>query len=90
MSDPFLDSTRDLAGWLQEAGRRKPKAKRKPEAPPSASQRPSTQGFWLTREVQRTRWVPLFAIAALAYLQYFFADTFVQINSLPSVIVFVF
>ena len=87
MSDPFLDSTRNLARWLQEAGRRKAGPAAAVPAPPPERHRPR---FTLGRELRGTRWVPLLALAALAYLEYFFADTFVQINALPALVVFVF
>lgn len=87
MSEPFLDSTRNLARWLQEAGKRRTTGA---PAAQAAAPAPRERGFWLVRDLKRTRWLPLAALAVLAYLQYFYADAFLQINSLPSVLVFLF
>lgn len=87
MSDPFLDSTRNLARWLQEAGQRK--TDRPLQASPPIPQ-PRRRKFSLANEIRGTRWLPLAAVAALAYLQYFYVDAFLQINTLPALVVFRF
>jgi hypothetical protein len=87
MNEPFLDSTRNLARWLQEAGKRRTAGA---PAPQPAVPPPGRPGFSLITDLRRTRWLPLAALAALAYLQYFYADAFLQINSLPFVLVFLF
>jgi hypothetical protein len=87
MSDPFLDSTRNLARWLQEAGKRRAAGA---PAPQAAAPERGKPGFSFITDLKRTRWLPLAALAALAYLQYFYADAFLQINSLPLVLVFLF
>ena len=93
----------DLARWLQEAGRRR--VARKPEqALPEVIGAPAAEKAGLPaakaasapaeksslhRHFSHPRALILFAVAALAYLPYFFADVYVQISSLPCVIVFV-
>lgn len=87
MPDPnFQDQ--DLASWLEEAGRRRivrkagePVAEAAPAAAPAASER----GIYISHP----RELVLFALAAVAYLPYFFADVYVQIYSMKSVVVFV-
>ena len=80
----------ELARWLQEAGRRRVVrngAHPLPEAIPGASSAvpvPARKQY-----VRNPRAMTLLAIAALAYMPYFFADVYVQISSLPCVIVFV-
>ena len=71
MSDPFLDSTRNLARWLQEAGQRK--TDRPLQASPPIPQ-PRRRKFSLANEIRGTRWL----------------DAFLQINTLPALVVFRF
>jgi hypothetical protein len=88
MSDPQTDDLNDaeLARWLQEAGRRR--VVRKPDASLPQVIGASVSGA-RKRHVRNPRTMTLLAIAALAYLPYFFADVYVQISSLPCIIVFV-
>jgi hypothetical protein len=83
----------DLSDWLQEAGKRRlsrqsghvevpampmpveiPPA---PEAPPPAAKRPTG------------KWLAISAVAAVAYLQFFYADVLLQIAKAPAMIFFV-
>ncbi|HYX66335.1 MAG TPA: hypothetical protein VE935_19115 [Burkholderiales bacterium] len=86
MPDPdFHDQ--DLASWLEEAGRRRIVRKAgEPvaEAAPAAVSAPE-RGIYISHP----RELVLFALAAVAYLPYFFADVYVQIYSMKSVLVFV-
>jgi hypothetical protein len=77
------DHSLDLARWLVEAGRRRipRKADGGPDAPAAARR--------AGRYVRHPRELTLFAIAAAAYLPYYFADVYVQIYSMHSLIVFV-
>lgn len=87
MSEPnFHDQ--DLASWLEEAGRRRivrkagePVAEAAPATAPAAAER----GVYISHP----RELILLALAAVAYLPYFFADVYVQIYSMKSVLVFV-
>lgn len=90
MSDPFLDSTRNLARWLQEAGhRKKAPAPAAPEPAPQAAHPPaSRRSLSFVRGMSSGRWLALAAVTVLAYLQYFFADTLLQISALPYVVCF--
>jgi hypothetical protein len=72
---------------LQEAGKRGTAGASAPQAAAPERVKPR---FSFTTDLKRTRWLPLAALAALAYLQYFYADAFLQINSLPSLLVFLF
>jgi hypothetical protein len=79
----------ELASWLQEAGRRR----RARPATPFASVRDDAAAGTPTAAkhtyLRHPRELFLFAVAALAFLPYFFADVQVQIACLPHVIVFV-
>lgn len=71
----------ELAEWLQEAGRRRPPAR-------------AAENVVLSKRVKRAlitngKRLCLFALVALAYLQYFYLDVYLQINELPSLIIFV-
>lgn len=91
MSDPDF-SGNELASWLQEAGRRR--VERKSEAAPAQAclaqaSAPARAWHKLSSQVRHPRELMLIALAALAFLPYFFADVQVQISSLRCVIVFV-
>jgi hypothetical protein len=74
-----------LAQWLREVGRRRI---RPPSAPrPSAEPPPPAPPAAPTLDARR--WLLLSLLATLAFLQYFYADAFLQIARLPSIIVFV-
>jgi hypothetical protein len=85
MQDDFHDA--DLANWLKEAGRRRV------VRPASESDAPATDAAAAPaakpRNNLRHRYLLLFSLAALSYLPYFFADVYLQIATLPRVIVFV-
>lgn len=83
MEDPDTSGD-DLARWLEEAGRRRAArqaAAPEPPAPPPAKPR---------RRPRFLRELLLLALAAVAFLPYFFADVQLKIYSLHSLIVFVF
>ena len=90
----------DLARWLQEAGRRRSvpvrgaglEATAPLEAmaePVAAEADPVPRAPERGRFITRPRELILFALAAMAFQSYFFADVYLQIYSLNSVIVFV-
>jgi hypothetical protein len=85
--DDFSGS--ELASWLQEAGRRRVVHPAEPEpqvaGTPVAAAAPAAR----PARISNPRQLILLAIAALAYLPYFYADVNVQIASLPRIIVFV-
>lgn len=83
MSDPSLDSTRNLAKWLQEAGQRK--VAPTPADPAPAAPRRTVS---IVQGMSTGRFLALAAVTALAYLQYFFTDALLQISSLPYVVFF--
>jgi hypothetical protein len=87
MSDPSLDSTRNLAKWLQEAGQRKA-APAPAQAEPAARQAEPRRTLSVVRGMSSGRVLALAAVTALAYLQYFFTDALLQISSLPYVVFF--
>ena len=89
MPDSDFDDA-DLARWLQEAGRRRV-ARNPGQALPELIGAPAApaQAQPLSRPIRHPRVLLLFALAALSYFPYFFADVYVQISSLPCVIVFV-
>jgi len=82
------DPYRDLAQWLQEAARRKyaePVSRRLPD--PDELRR---QAALAARERWRAvRQGMSFAVLAAAYLQYHLLDVMLQIETMPSVVVFV-
>ena len=72
---------RDLALWLQEAGRRRAPAR-------------TAENIIVSTRVKRAlitngKRLCLFALVAAAYLQYFYLDVYLQITQLPSLIIFV-
>jgi hypothetical protein len=85
MNDPSLDSTRNLAKWLQEAGQRKAAPA---QAEPAARQAEPRRTLSVVRGMSSGRVLALAAVTALAYLQYFFTDALLQISSLPYVVFF--
>lgn len=86
MPDPDYSGS-ELARWLQETGRRR--VARKADSPPTPMVAGPAAGEKRTYYVSHPRELLLFFLAALAYLPYMFADVYVQIASLPCVIVFV-
>jgi hypothetical protein len=76
----------DLIDWLQDAGRRKAP---KPPAPASEPAQAPAPAAARRSRAGRTRPILLGALAAVAALQYVYADVFLQIAKLPSLIVFV-
>ena len=89
MPDPdFHDG--ELVRWLQEAGRRRVVRRPNPEQLIGAPAAPAPAPAPMARRAPgHRRHLILIALAALAYLPYFFADVHLQIASLPHVIVFV-
>jgi hypothetical protein len=89
MDDPFMDTSRNLARWLQEAGRRT----RRAAASSDVDGKPGAARSWLDgamdRGLERARWPLLVALSACAYLQYFYMNVFLSIDSVRSLIVFV-
>ena len=88
MSDP--DTTdRDLARWLQEAGRRRAPTPSQPPEPPveAPAAEPATKR---PPHILHHRELLLLLVAALAFMPYFFADVHVQIYRLRHLIAFVF
>lgn len=88
----------ELARWLQEAGRRRTvrgaglEASAPLEAipaPVAAEAAPAVSAPQRARFITHPRELILFALTALAFQSYFFADVYLQIYSLNSVIVFV-
>ena len=82
---PELEDTgRDLAKWLQEAGRRRPGATVGSEvlvpARPRFKLRPAERAL-----IKQTT---LLASLVAAYLQYFYVTVMLEIAAMPSVIVF--
>ena len=82
----------DLARWLEEAGRRR--VVRKAEAEAAPVEQPAEPALDAPGPEKRVylshpRELLLLAMAALAYLPYFYADVYVQIYSMKSVVVFV-
>ena len=86
MLEPDSHDT-ELAQWLQEAGRRRlaPKPAPLPQMIGESKPEAPKQRVY----VRRPRLMVLLAIAAFSYLPYFYADVYVQISSLPGLIVFV-
>ncbi len=87
----------DLARWLQEAGRRRSirgvgleaSAPLEAIAEPAAEEAPAGAAPERRRFITHPRELILLALTALAFQSYFFADVYLQIYSLNSVIVFV-
>ena len=85
MADPNFSGS-ELAQWLQEAGRRRPTPP--PEPQPSAEAQPPRPAR-RRPYIFHTRELLLIAVAALAFMPYFFADVHVQIYRLKHLIAFV-
>jgi hypothetical protein len=87
--DPYMDTSRNLARWLQEAGRRT----RCAAASSDVEGKPGATHSWLDgamdRALERARWPLLVALSACAFLQYFYMNVFLSIDSVRSLIVFV-
>jgi hypothetical protein len=85
--DPNYDE--DLASWLQEVGRRK--ACGSPSLPASAGEIAASlpAGPAMPQILERAKRPLLLTIAAIAYLQYFYAGVMFKILSLQSIIFFV-
>src|SRR2546422_5973309 len=70
MDDPFMDTSRNLARWLQEAGRRTKRA----AASSDVDGRPGAARSWrngaMDRGLERAKWPLLVALSACAFLQY--------------------
>jgi len=93
VSDEAFNVDEELARWLQEAGRRK--ACGSPSLPASASEtsasetpaslpaRPAEPAF-----LERAKRPLLLGIAAIAYLQYFYAGVMLKILALQSIVFF--
>jgi hypothetical protein len=88
--DPYMDTSRNLARWLQEAGRRTGRAA---AASSEVEGKPGATHSWLSgaidRGLERAKWPLLVALSACAFLQYFYMNVFLSIDSVRSVIVFV-
>jgi hypothetical protein len=76
------DDSVELAHWLMEAGRRRCPRKRSEPEPPAKAPRGR-------RYVRHPRELMLLVLAAAAYQPYYFADVYLQIYSMRSLIVFV-
>ena len=89
MSDPFMDTSRNLARWLQEAGRRT----KRTAASGNVDGKPGVAHPWLDgamdKGLERAKWPLLVALSACAFLQYFYMNVFLAIDSIRSLIVFV-
>jgi hypothetical protein len=89
MDDPFMDTSRNLARWLQEAGRRTKRA----AASTDVDGAPGAAHSWLSgamdRRLERAKWPLLVALSACAFLQYFYMNVFLSIGSVRPLIVFV-
>lgn len=78
------DDSVELAHWLMEAGRRRFPRKRADPEPGGPGKAPRAG-----RYVRHPRELILFVVAAAAYLPYYYADVYLQIYSMRSLIVFV-
>ena len=89
MNDPFMDTSRNLARWLQEAGRqtRCAAASKDVDGKPSAVH--SGLDGAMDKRLERAKWPLLAALSACAFLQYFYMNVFLAIDSVRSLIVFV-
>lgn len=85
MREPRDTDSEDLVQWLKEAGRRRAPQPPSPTGEPARSPEPAVR----SRPRSRCRREFLLgALASLAYLQYFYADVFLEIARLPALIVF--
>jgi len=89
MRDPFSDTGKDLAKWLQEAARRKRKKSAIGQRATQNSGQPTAARKPVLAYIERIRWVLLSGLATVAFLQYFYTDTLLRIAYLPSIIFFV-
>jgi len=89
MDDPYMDTSRNLARWLQEAGRRTKRA----AASSDVDGKPGAARSWrngaMDRGLERARWPLLVALSACAFLQYFYMNVFLSVDAVRSLIVFV-
>jgi hypothetical protein len=89
MDDPYMDTSRNLARWLQEAGRRTKRG----SASSDVDGKPGASHAWhdgaMDRRLERAKWPLLVALSACAYLQYFYMNVLLAIDSIRSLIVFV-
>jgi len=89
MNDPFMDTSPNLARWLQEAGRRTGCA----AASKDVDGKPSAVHSWLDGAVdkglERAKWPLLAALSVCAFLHYFYMNVFLAIDGVRSLIVFV-
>ncbi len=83
-----MDTSRNLARWLQEAGRRTKRA-----ASSDVDGKPGAAGSWrdgaMDRGLERAKWPLLVALSACAFLQYFYMNVFLSVDAVRSLIVFV-
>ena len=84
MADEDEDVGDNLAKWLQESGRRRPAREADTPADAAANEAPPPARPWRT-----LRLLLLLAVAAVAFLWYFYADVQLTIYKLRSVIVFI-
>ena len=89
MTDPFNDTSRNLARWLQEAGRR---TKRSAGSNNDDGKRDATHS-WLKcarqKGIDRAKWPILVALLAFAFLQLFYLEVRLDVESIRSMIIFV-
>jgi len=84
MNEQDDDPSVDAARWLQEVGRRSGSA---PTPYREVEAAPENGGEKRSVRLVGTK-ILLSGVLTLAYLQYYFLDVMVQINSLPAIIVF--
>ena len=89
MNDPYMDTSRNLARWLQESGRRTKRAAASGEVDAKPGATHSSLDGAMDRGLERAKWPLLVALSACAFLQYFYMNVFVAIDSVRSLIVFV-
>ncbi len=83
-----MDTSRNLARWLQEAGRRtKRAASSDVEGKPGAAR--SSRNGATDGGLERAKWPLLVALSACAFLQYFYMNVFLSVDAVRSLIVFV-
>jgi hypothetical protein len=85
----------DLSDWLQEAGKRR-HSPQSPQTEAPAEPRPVQVEIPLQPEPPRPaerrstgKWLAISAVGAVAFLQFFYADVFLQIIKAPAIIFFV-
>ena len=83
------DTGRDLASWLQEAGRRKGASRAGEEqSPPPAPDQPPRR-FTLHVSHGTLRRAFILCALCIAYLQYYSMGVMLEISSLRSIVVFI-